>query len=564
MAITWGTAGIYNGYEGRIGIEVSQTHLDGDTERVYMNVYYQSRIKVQDSVNTFQISTTGVYYGYNKDNVSINTPSNSPWSDSNIVFIGTWYIDQPRKKSTYNGVFKAYFDKIEYGGGYGYVEVAYTVPLLENHTVSFEGNGGTNVPNAITKWYGEQITIPDTTPTRIGYTFLGWTSDWSQGVQYYAGQSYWINDESMTLHAVYRINTFTVTFDANGGTTSSPQQTVEYDATLSLFATIPTRKDYLFLGWSTTKNATEPTYAYKEGKVLYVKFYSDTTLYAVWKLDYIKPRVNNLSVVRVDGNGEKSETGTAVKISFDYATDRDGVAYAVYRKLPTEQDSAYTLCDRVTLSEKEGSVSAIVKNTVFSTELTYDIRVNVADNNDFTQLTTKIYSLFIPIDWTENMKGCTFGEPAPEQDGLLRFAFTNIDLAPKNRLLYKGEVMFGQKQLWPTNNTTGSSIMNETHSITLSKKISEMKNGIVLVFGRDGAYGLSAHFVPKQSVVSFDRAGWTFILCTDLFDYIGAKTLYISDTKIEGHANNDATAKNGVSGITYHNEAFYLKYVYEV
>ena len=233
-----------------------------------------------------------------------------------------------------------------------------------------------------------------------------------------------------------------------------------------------------------------------------------------------------------------------------------------------EGDEKYVSLSAVALSGTEGEkYKHIISGVTFDTEEAYNIKMNLSDSYGYSTVYMLVNSMFIPIDMTPNGENMSFGAPAKEttqERGMFRIEYTNIDLAPKNRLLYKGEVMFGQKQLWPTTNQTGSSVMNETHSITLSKKISEMKNGILLVFGRDGNYGLSAHFVPKQSVVSFGRAGWTFMLCTDLFDYIGAKTLYISDTKIEGHTNNDATAKNGVSGITYHNEAFYLKYVYEV
>jgi hypothetical protein len=106
--------------------------------------------------------------------------------------------------------------------------------------------------------------------------------------------------------------------------------------------------------------------------------------------------------------------------------------------------------------------------------------------------------------------------------------------------------------------------MNETHSIVLSKPISETKNGIVLVFGRDGSYGLCSFFVPKASVIAMNSGSWTFLMCTSLLDYVGAKTIIISNDLLSGHTENDVTAKNPNSGITYHNEAFYLKYVYEV
>mgnify|MGYP003309110612 CR=1 FL=1 len=43
-------------------------------------------------------------------------------------------------------------------------------------TVSFDPNGGTDVP-AQTQMYGEQLELPEP-PTREGYTFTGWHTDY--------------------------------------------------------------------------------------------------------------------------------------------------------------------------------------------------------------------------------------------------------------------------------------------------------------------------------------------------------------------------------------------------
>ena len=373
----WGTESSNSNGAGKIGISVTVENTSQTNTRITMDVYYWSKYAVDDGVNAFDVCVDGSNWYTALKNQSIVATSNSAWSTSNQFWIGYWTIDRTRGTSNESYSLGTAFYNIEYGGGSGYCHATYTVPARPSYTITYNANGGTNAPSPHSYYYGYNTSLSTQVPTRFGYNFLGWSIySTATTASYSPGQSWsGTNDTNYTLYAVWEQKKVTITYDANGGTNAPSPQTVAFGTNQSLFTTIPTRKDYLFLGWSAEKTATEPTYAYKEGYNVYYAFYSDTKLYAVWKLDYIKPRVNNLSVVRVDGNGEKSETGTAVKISFDYATDRDGVAYAVYRKLPTEQDSAYTLCDRVTLSEKEGSVSAIVKNTVFSTELTYDIHV---------------------------------------------------------------------------------------------------------------------------------------------------------------------------------------------
>ncbi len=81
--------------------------------------------------------------------------------------------------------------------------------------------------------------------------------------------------------------TFTLNYDANGGTGAPTSQT--YKATSQyemshefiISSQKPTRENYTFLGWSTNRNATTAEYQ-PNGKIIVT---STTTLYAVWKED---------------------------------------------------------------------------------------------------------------------------------------------------------------------------------------------------------------------------------------------------------------------------------------
>ena len=74
------------------------------------------------------------------------------------------------------------------------------------------------------------------------------------------------------------VSSFTVSFNANGGTgTMSSQSTTS--GTLTLNPNAFTRSGYKFAGWSTDPNATEPTY--QDGGTI-VSYTSALNLYAVW------------------------------------------------------------------------------------------------------------------------------------------------------------------------------------------------------------------------------------------------------------------------------------------
>lgn len=74
--------------------------------------------------------------------------------------------------------------------------------------------------------------------------------------------------------------TYTVTYDANGGSNAPSSQTKTYGTTLKLSSTIPTRTGYTFQGWST---ANDNTVEYRPGNNYTAN--SNITLYAVWKLN---------------------------------------------------------------------------------------------------------------------------------------------------------------------------------------------------------------------------------------------------------------------------------------
>ena len=92
------------------------------------------------------------------------------------------------------------------------------------------------------------------------------------------------NGATMTVTASYTVPalpTYTVTFDANGGSGAPSSQSKLHGSTIKLSAAIPTRTGYTFLGWNSSATATEPTYS--AGGDFTANL--NTTLYAVWLAD---------------------------------------------------------------------------------------------------------------------------------------------------------------------------------------------------------------------------------------------------------------------------------------
>lgn len=125
------------------------------------------------------------------------------------------------------------------------------------------------------------------------------------------------------------------------------------------------------------------------------------------------------------------------------------------------------------------------------------------------------------------------------------------------QIIYKG----GNRILW-----TGAYYMSAGQTATLSQKVSEQPNGIVLVFSRYSSgetrnYHFNSFFVPKAFVEEMPGLGNQFTMTTDgTFSVMASKYVYIHDDKIVGNDVNTSSG-TGTSGIKYENNGFVLRYV---
>ncbi len=167
----------------------------------------------------------------------------------------------------------------------------YAVWSKKTFAVKYDANGGTGAPPEQTKKYGEALTLSTTIPSKTGYDFLGWaTSSTATTAQYTAGGKYTANSAA-TLYAVWSEKKYTVKFDANGGTGAPSPQTKKYGVKLQLSTTEPSKEGFRFLGWATTADASEASYAAGG----YYTDNADITLYAVW--------IRSSFLISYDANG---------------------------------------------------------------------------------------------------------------------------------------------------------------------------------------------------------------------------------------------------------------------
>jgi len=122
-------------------------------------------------------------------------------------------------------------------------------PLVTTYTVVFDSQGGSAV-NSQAVEPGEKVSEP-TAPTKTGYTFGGWYKESGCTNTWNFDSDTVIAD--VTLYAQWTINTYTVTFNKNGGDTEADPitKTATYGGNVGSLPTEPTRTGYTFTGWNT-------------------------------------------------------------------------------------------------------------------------------------------------------------------------------------------------------------------------------------------------------------------------------------------------------------------------
>lgn len=553
-----------------------------------------------------------------------------------------------------------------------------SVPAKTSYTVSYNANGGSGAPGSQTKWAGTNLTLSSTKPSRTGYTFLGWATSSGGSVAYQPGGTYSAN-ASVTLYAKWQAHTYTVSYNANGGSGAPGNQTKTYGVTLKLSSTKPTRTNYNFLGWGTSSSSKSVSYAAGANYTANASI----ALYAVWQLAYVKPRVSNLAITRCNSSGTASSEGTYAKVTFNWSTDR------TVSSIKISWGSSSTT---VSASGTSGSVSKVVGGGGLSTETSYTITATVSDSGGSSSISGTLTGYAYAIDFRAGGKGAAIGKPA-EKDNAFEVGWpiyageihgylkenncsnTNFNNITKTGVYYgytgmtnaasqsicvlevlrysddwivqrqtligdpgytwerhrhSGTTWTGWKRIQHekdylrstynsktvtigSQNTSychysttadnhwfnkpvyvqgdvyagssynrrlmyrdeirthtlwaGALYMQDGQTATLSESVSSQPHGIVLTFSYyNGSAAQNEQFynffVPRAHVTAFEGTGSGFLMPVWLLKAFAFKYLYISNTKIVGHSQNNDGNGSTASGAKWQNNYFVLRFVH--
>lgn len=236
-------------YQGDIKIESGMYLFANDIElKAKWQIVEYNIIYHVDSVEDCAVYTV-------EDELNLSSPSKEGYS-----FAG-WYLDSE---------FTKLFTKLVKGTT-GDINL-YARFTANKYNIHLDVNSGNDLDKTILEIdYNEIINLPS--PTKTGYTFVGWFN----GSDLFDKEIYDLcQDVELTAH--WTANEYTITYNTNGGNQLNPSSIkVYYDSTINL--AIPTRDDYVFVGWS------------YDGSIIEIDkctFAGNITLVAEWqKIKYI-------------------------------------------------------------------------------------------------------------------------------------------------------------------------------------------------------------------------------------------------------------------------------------
>ena len=218
------------------------------------NLEYQNQRQVTSSTTFDALADITLTAHWN---VTVYTVSFDSQGGSAVDSQQVWYknyVSQTAAPTRTGYTFAGWYTAANGGSKYDFSKpVTVNLTLYAHWTantylVSFDSEGGSGVA-AQKVQYGAKASQP-AAPTRTGYTFAGWYTAANGGSKYDFSKPV---TGSVTLYAHWTVNSYTLTFNANGGFASEKSRSVAYGKAYGTLP-MPSRAGYTFAGWFTAAN----------------------------------------------------------------------------------------------------------------------------------------------------------------------------------------------------------------------------------------------------------------------------------------------------------------------
>jgi uncharacterized repeat protein (TIGR02543 family) len=283
-------------------------------------------------------------------------------------------------------------------------------------TVTYNGNGNTGgSTSSQTKTFGTALALRSNGFTKTGHKFVKWnTKSDGSGTSYNAGASFTSEVASTTIYAIWTKETYSVSFNANGGSGAPSAQTKTYGTALTLSSTKPTRSGWTFVGWGTS--ATDTTADYQPGGTYNTN--GAITLYAIW---------SKTLTLSYNANGESGAPASQSQTIYNATTSATFTISSTSLTSTSSLFKGWATSSTATSAgyQPSGSISISSNTTLYAVwqKKTYSVTYNLNGGSGSFAAQTKTYGETLTLRSGEpTLAGYLFQGWATSENGDVKYA----------------------------------------------------------------------------------------------------------------------------------------------
>ena len=257
--------------------------IDGETTIVFP-IYTTKSVVTTFHRNTSpsdtQTATQTFTYG-----VAGQSFSDKGWSYTGHTLLGWAYSNNATEAyhTPLNGVLDSWIN-----GQYPKVDL-YAVWSANSYKVTYDANGGTNVPATQSFLYNSGEKLSTQVPVRTGYKFMGWRLGTTV---YNPGDAIPSEAMNLNLKAMWIVNSYQVAFNGNGSTKGAIEnECFNYDEAKALNKNAYSKDGYSFKNWNTAADGSGTAYS------------DEQTISQLANGENISASINPMAVFNMNGKG---------------------------------------------------------------------------------------------------------------------------------------------------------------------------------------------------------------------------------------------------------------------
>ena len=285
-------------------IKYNNANINGEAK-----YYFKSTVKGTSNINVNRCTLSNNIYTCDKP--TITNIEKDTWYQSSSNQITS---NQINISYTTTGKAKVTARTVDKSNNYSESTKDFTI---NKYTITFikepaDKIGGevSNITKSCYAISGQNCSITSPDIEKKGYAIIGWNTNKNATTSIWNINTSKSISSSATYYPILKVNIYTITYNANGGSGGPSSQSYKYapNGNIYLSSDRPSKTGYTFMGWSESPSATSASYS--PGQWWGTHNANNYTLYAVWEKNQVPP-----TLTYTPSASRKQESGTKITLT---------------------------------------------------------------------------------------------------------------------------------------------------------------------------------------------------------------------------------------------------------